>query len=82
MRDALENVADERDQDAHSLAGHPSVGMDLFQDFVNINRKRLIARLLKSKFGYGSFSSRLCFGHLDFKLTFSLRKREYINFVD
>ena len=50
VSNSLENVADEGVHDAHSLGGHPSVGVHLLEYFVDINRKRLFARLLVNPF--------------------------------
>ena len=41
--DALEDVVDEGVHDAHGLAGDPSVGVDLLQDLVDVDRVALLA---------------------------------------
>ena len=40
---ALKNVIDEGVHDAHGLAGDTSLGVDLLQDFVDVDRVALLA---------------------------------------
>ncbi|GFY58410.1 histone H2B [Trichonephila inaurata madagascariensis] len=44
--DALENIVDEGIHDGHGFAGNSSVGVDLFQDFVDVNGERFLPALL------------------------------------
>ena len=43
--DAFENIVDERVHDTHGLGGDTGIGVDLFQDFVDIDGVRLPAFL-------------------------------------
>ena len=43
--DTLEDVVHERVHDAHGLTGDASVGVDLLQDLVDVDRVALLARL-------------------------------------
>ena len=66
--DALEDVVDEGVHDAHGLAGDPSVGVDLLQDLVDVDRVALLAAppLLLLSFarglGFGGGCLLLAFG--------------------
>ena len=65
--DALEDVVHEGVHDAHGLAGDASVGMDLLQDLVDVDRVALLARLflrLPTPFDLGSPHSWLLFSLL------------------
>ena len=41
--DALKDVVDKRVHDAHGLGGYTGVGVDLFQDLVDVDSVRLLA---------------------------------------
>jgi hypothetical protein len=43
--DPIEDIVDEGIHNGHSLFGNPRVGMDLFQNFVNVRRVRFDAFL-------------------------------------
>jgi hypothetical protein len=49
--DAFENIVNERVHDAHTLFGNARIGMDLFQDFVNVRRVTFRALLVLRGFG-------------------------------
>ena len=55
---ALEDVVHERVHDAHGLAGDTSLGVDLLQDFVDVDRVALLASpvallVLSGRLGFG-----------------------------
>ena len=60
--DALEQVPDKGVQKPHRFLRDSSVGVDLLQNFVDVNSKRLLAGLLAATFG-GFFTGGFCFGH-------------------
>ena len=65
--DALKDVVDEGVHDAHGLAGDASVGVDLLQDFVDIDGVALLAGLLPLlgfTSGLGAFGGSLLFTFL------------------
>ena len=43
MSDSLENVRNKRVHNGHSLGGNTGVRVNLFQDFVDVDRERLLA---------------------------------------
>ena len=59
--DALEDVADERVEDAHGLLGDASLGVDLLEDAVDVHGEGLGALLLVDNFlgGLGSLGGGL-----------------------
>lgn len=52
--DSFENVVHERIHDRHGLAGNTSVGMDLFQDFVDVDSETFLPALLPLLFVTGT----------------------------
>ena len=62
MSNSLENVRNKRVHNGHSLGGYTGVWVHLFQDFVDVNWKRLLSGLLATNLGL-FFTSCFCFGH-------------------
>ena len=80
---ALEDVVDKRVHDAHGLAGDTSVGVDLLQDLVDVDRVGLttaaVASLLLTSIGDGLLGGLAASGTLS---TLGSRFRRHLEIVE